>query len=300
MKEINRMKVFVVAARAGSFSQAGRQLNLSPSSVSRQVSAIEEELEVRLLHRTTHHLSLTEAGTLYYQRVTRLLDELDEIHHSLMQHKNQPKGQLKLNVSGEFASLYISPHIGEFLMLYPDIRVDLNINNDRVNLVEQDVDLAIRYDSMEDSSLIARKLPVDHGILVGASPAYLARNGQPRTPEELLEYHCILAKSVNTDLWLFRKGQEVREVRVSGRLASNSGIAIVNAVKDGAGIAMMPRWIAQPELSSGEIMPVLGDYTCFNGSLRERFLYALYPDRHYLPLKVKLFLEFIVQKISES
>ncbi len=298
MKELNPMKVFVKVVNTGSFSEAARQLSMSPSSVSRQVTGIEQSLEVRLLHRTTHRISLTEAGQIYYHRVSRILEELEDTYTSLSELQTTPKGNLRINVSVEFGNIYLVPHLAEFLQEYPGIKLDLIMSNEYVDMMQQEVDIAIRYGTLEDSSFVARKLPTTNKLVVGASPEYFERFGTPNTPQDLINHNCLVPKFSQANVWYLKQGRKTHEVRVSGNMESNSGFAMISAIKAGVGLSIIPSWLIRQELKNGEIQTVLNEFQPYQGSLSERHVYALYADRRYLPAKVRTFLDFIISKLE--
>lgn len=295
MKDITRMKVFVKTIESGSFSEAGRQLGIVASSVSRQITAIEESLEVLLIHRSTHSISLTEAGHLYYKRIKRIIEDT---HLSLTQLQAKPKGNLRISVSAEFARRYVIPNMGEFLNLYPDINLDLSTSDKVVDLLEEEIDVAIRYDSMENSSHVARVFPNTNELIIGGSPNYFKKYGVPQTPEDLKNHNCLTTTHHNSDIWYLNHLQKTHEIKVSGNITTNSGEVLLNAIMDGIGLCIVPIWFAREEINLGLIQAVLSDYKPYECALKERSVYALYPDKRYLPLKVRVFIDFLLEKLE--
>lgn len=298
MKDISKMKVFVKVIESGSFSEAGRQLGIAASSVSRQITAIEESLEVLLIHRSTHSIRLTEAGHIYYKRIRRILEDIEDTHNSLTQLQAKPKGTLRISLSVEFAKHYVTPHTSEFLNRYPDIKLDISTSDRMIDLLEEEIDVAIRWCVLEDSSLIARKFPNTNELVIGGSPEYFEKYGVPETPEDLKNHNCLLTPYQNADTWYLNHPEKTHEIKVSGNIRSNSGDVILNAIMDGVGISVIPTWLAREELKSDKIQLVLTDFKPYTGTLRERFIYALYPDKRYLPLKVRVFIDFLVEKLE--
>ena len=298
MQEISKMKIFLKVIDLGSFSEAGRQLGVAPSSVSRHISSLEASLQVRLIQRNTHNISLTEAGQVYYQRVQRIIEDIDDTHAVLGQLQDGPRGTLRLNLNIEYGSQYVVNHIPEFLALYPDIKIDLVMNDKIVDLLEQEADLALRYGKMEDSNLISRRVAGTSQLILGGSPEYFEKYGIPLVPEDLLNHNCITYKFPQGQTWYLRKGNKTHEVKVSGNMQSNSGFAIRQALKSSVGITIMPKWLADDALKSKHIVTALDDYQLFQGTLQERSIYLVYPAKKFLPLKVRVFIDFLIEKFE--
>lgn len=294
------IELFVKTVEAGSFSKLGRQLNLAPSSISRKINALEAELGARLLHRTTRAISLTEAGQTYYHRVRKILQELDDAHSAIDQLQAAPAGILRLNVATPFGERIIVPRIPAFLERYPGLNIDLTLEDRIVNLVDERVDLAIRIGRLEDTRIVARKLAENRFVICG-SPNYFQRHGTPQTPPDLSGHNCITNKSLpNAQLWQFRKGKSAWNIPVTGTLQANTGGALFQAVMSGFGIATLPTWYVSEEVASGRLQPVLLDYEVTLAALADSGIYALYPVSQFLPPKVRVFIDYLVESFARG
>jgi DNA-binding transcriptional LysR family regulator len=263
MDRLRLMETFCRVVEAGSFSAVARQQMTTQSAISKQLQALESQLGVTLLVRSTRSHSLTEAGQLYYERCRQVLDTLEEARIEVQQAEHDISGLLRVAAPVAFGRLHIVPRLQGFYDLYPKLRIDLMLNDDFVDLVAAGVDVAFRVGELKDSRLIARRIGTAHrGTL--ASPAYLARYGEPQHPDELQHHHCLvytgLAHSINE--WVFQdpEGQSIA-VRVNGQLQSNSSEAIRQAVHEGLGICYSPLWVYGSDIRAGRIKPILTRYT---------------------------------------
>ncbi|RZI43954.1 LysR family transcriptional regulator [Herbaspirillum sp. HC18] len=289
MDQFNALKAFCRVVEAGSFSSAAAGLNVSHTVMSKQVRQLETLLGAQLLNRTTRRLALTEAGQAYYERVRRILDELEEADLAVTQHHAAPRGTLRVNAPMAFGTLDMAQWLPHFMARYPELKVDLVCNDRFVDLIEEGFDVAVRLArDLPDSSLIARRLATAATMLV-ASPAYLKRHGAPRTPQDLVHHNCLTYTLVpRPNEWEFMAPDGSRiAVTVSGSFQSNTGIALCSAALAGSGIATTASFIAHADLASGALVQVLPDYT-----LRARDLYAVYPQNRHLSPKVRAFVDF--------
>ncbi|MFC1749054.1 LysR family transcriptional regulator [Pseudomonadota bacterium] len=288
MEGMGAIPVFVAVAESGGFSSAARKLGVSKSAVSKRITQLEDKLGVRLLYRTTRRLNLTEAGEHYYENAVKALAYACEAEDSVTQLQESPQGRLRINAPMSFGRLHIAPLIPKFMAQYPEINIDLVMNDSVVDLIEGGFDIAIRGGDLPDSTLVARKLAPMHSV-VCASPDYMAQNTMPRTPAELSEHNCLLyAYSVNE--WCFQKEAKIETVQVTGNYQVNNGEALREAILQGSGIGRIPTFVAGPEIASGRLDVVLSDYT-----MPPKTLYAVYPKRQHLPAKVRLFIDFVVE-----
>jgi len=292
MDRLAALEAFARVAETGSFSAAARALNLSKSLISRQVSALEAELGARLISRTTRSLTLTEAGRGYYEQVTRILAQMEEADLSVSQLQATPRGKLRVNAPMSFSLLRLAPALPDFLALYPEIDVDLVMNDRRVDLMEEGFDLAIRIGRLTDSSLVARKLsPVQR--LIVASPAYLAERGTPEVPADLRRHDCLCYSNADTiDEWRFCEadGRPVT-IEVKGRVRANNGDLLRIAALRGLGFVDLPNFLVAGDIESGALVPVLQDYVKQDGGV-----YAVYPHARYLPPKIRVFIDFLAER----
>lgn len=290
MSEFSAIPVFVEVVKQGGFSAAARSLGISKAAVSKRVLQLEANLGVRLLHRTTRKISLTEAGERYFVHARKALAAANEAEDAVTELQGEPRGVLRINVPMSFGRLQIAPMIPLFAERYPQLGIELVMDDRRVDLVEGGFDAAIRIGDLPDSSLIARKLTRCR-ILICASPAYIARYGQPTSPQDLVNHHCITYSYAEdgSDWTLTGKGGTQR-IAVTGKYKANNGEALIELAKGGLGIGRFPSFIAGPHLQNGDLVPLLKDY-----SVQEKFVYAVFPERAYLPAKVRVFLDFAVE-----
>jgi DNA-binding transcriptional LysR family regulator len=271
---------------------------MAPSSISRQINTLEEELGVRLLQRTTSRISLTEAGQIYFERVSKILGDLEEAQSAITQLQVSPKGTLRLNIAIPFGERNIVPLIPEFLTMYPDLKIDLILEDRSIDLVEERVDLAIRIGRLGDSSIVARKL-ADNQFMVCASQQYLETHGLPHTPSDLMRHNCIINKNIpNSDTWLFRDGNSTENISVSGNFLANTGGALYRAMLSGLGIAVLPTWFVGEDIKQGKLKVVLEDYDVNLPAMTDSAIYALYPAGQYLPPKVRVFIDYLIENLK--
>ena len=295
MDVMHSMAVFRRVVEAKNFSAVARETNMSQSTVSKHIAALEERLGTKLLNRSTRSLKLTEAGKEYYHHCIRILNDFQEAEASVGKGKIKPTGTLRISTSAAFGRTCILPHLDEFFNTYPDISIDLLFDDDYVDLVKQGIDLAIRIGPLEDSTLIARKIGSSPRVVV-ASPEYLVKNGRPKKPADLIKHNCLFYSLQKTpDLWYFNSAQQGDEsVRVSGRLRSSSPDAICDATIEGLGISILGEWYARKYLKNGRLKAILQDYhpTAYD-------INAIYPERKFVPQKVKRMIEFLAEKMKE-
>ena len=295
MDQLGAMRAFVRVVQTGSFSAVGRELNSTQATISKKVAALETKLGVKLLTRSSRDVSLTQAGTDYYEQCVVMLAELDEIEARVRSQVAKPQGRLRVSAPIAFGRLVIAPIIGEFLAMYPDIKVDMLLGDRHVDLVAEGVDLAIRARQLEDSSLVARHL-FDNPMLLVASPEYLELHGAPREPIDLKRHNCIvysLFRSINS--WHFSRDGKEFTVPVSGSFQSDNGDTNLEVALAGVGIIQLPIWMVGEHLQSGRLIQLLPDYQTDKIPLN-----ALYPQSRYVPLKVRSFVEFMKEKLADN
>ena len=298
MSSFSNLELFVKTIEVGNFSALGRQLHMAPSSISRQINTLEEELGVRLLQRTTRNISLTEAGQIYFERVSKILGELEEAQLAITQLQASPKGVLRLNVAIPFGERNIVPLIPGFLALYPDLKIDLALEDRSIDLVEERVDLAIRIGRLGDSSIVARKL-AENQFVVCASQQYFETHGLPDTPDDLTHHNCIVNKNIpNSDTWQFRDGKSTQNISVSGNFLANTGGALYRAMLSDLGIAVLPTWFVGEDIKQGTLQVVLEDYEVNLPAMTDSAIYALYPAGEYLPPKVRVFIDYLIENLK--
>lgn len=294
MDRLANMEAFVRVAETQSFSEAARRLRTSKSLVSRHVAALEGALGVRLFHRTTPSLTLTEEGRGYYAQVTRILSEIEEANNSVSQTRVTPRGRLKVSAPMSFGTLHLAPAIPRFLARYPEVELDLNLNDRYVDLVDEGFDLGIRVGPLAESSMVARKLCALRMILC-ASPDYLKSHGTPQTPKDLAQHQC-LCYSTNSFVpeWrLMQLNGTPWQVEISGHLHANNGDVLRSAALAGAGIAFLPSFIVGNDLQASTLVSLLADYVPADAAI-----HAVYPNSRHLSPKVRAFIDFLVEHIG--
>ncbi|WP_245334942.1 LysR family transcriptional regulator [Bradyrhizobium mercantei] len=286
------MAAFVRAVDSGSLSAAARALPSSLTAVSRQISALEEHFGTRLLLRTTRQLALTDDGRILYERAKAILGEVREIEAALSRDPHQPSGRIRVSSPSLIGRLVVAPLLVEFLRCYPALSVDLLLIDRAVDMVEEDIHLAIRIGRLRDSQLVARKL-TDLQMIVCASPDYLDRRGEPQTPAELSAHDCLVfSDSPGSAEWRFADGTKTgRKFRISGRLWMNSLDALVGAARDGAGIVRVPSWQVQSDVASGRLRRLLIKHEPAPTPLH----LMLQPSRLASP-KIRAFVDYLVEQ----
>lgn len=295
MHRLQDLEVFVQIVKSGNFAKAAAELQLNPSAISRRISHLEDHLGVRLFHRTTRNLSLTEVGDRYLNRCLSILAELEEAEREAKQHSKAPQGTLHVSCSTLFAHQCILTRLPQFLEQYPQVKIELILTDDIADLVDEGIDVAIRIGELANSALMTRKLVCDRRIIC-ASPQYLDRYGTPVTPDDLAHHNCLSLNARKTTLnqWRFRDASGLREIDVRGNFAVNSGEALYKAVIAGLGIGRVTEFLSSQALSSGRLVRLLTDYEDEN----EVGIYTVFPTNRYLLPKVQCFVEFLVNSFA--
>ena len=306
MNNIDALRIFLLVARHGSFTAAAQTLELAVSSVSRQVAALEEDLGVPLLSRTTRSLSLTEAGALFERRAREIVQNLDELRGSIQDLDETPKGVLRVTAPLALGRLHIVPAVLEFMERWPELRIDLDITDRVVDLVEQNIDVGIRFGTLADSSLTARRLGTVKRFVYG-SPGYFEQYGLPIKPEELRDHQCLRFQPFELsplwretlDIWRFQKDGKTSDIPVDGRLRVNTSEAIVQAALDGHGLILILDWVVSRHVSEKRLVPVLTDYVAapYDG---DAAAFAVYREGRRAPAKVRAFLDFLQNYFREN
>ena len=292
MEHFAAMPIFVAVVEAGSFSAAAARLGLTKSAVSKRVQQLEAGLNVRLLQRTTRSLSLTEAGERYYDRARAALALAGEAEEAAVGLQGRPQGLLRVAAPMAFGRLHLSPLVAEFLRRYPDIQLDLAMDDRMVDLVEGGYDLAVRIGNLPDSRMVARRLAPCR-VVVCASPAYLAANGAPAHPAELAGHNCIHYSYYRGGAsWVFRGPDGEIRVPPRGNYQVNNSEARRDALLAGLGICEMPTFIVGADLAAGRLVEVLSAYP-----LPAHAVHAVFPRRG-LPAKARAFIDFLDEKLG--
>jgi DNA-binding transcriptional LysR family regulator len=295
MDRLTSLTAFVRVVDSGSFSAAGRRLDMSTTMVSNHVRALEERLGARLLNRTTRKVSLTEIGKVYYDRATQILADIEQADDIAGALQSTPRGTLRI-YTGTHIVPFVAPVVDEFLDRYPNVKVDLNMGERLIDIIDEGFDVAIRLTRSPDSSLITRSLATWRHVLC-CSPSYLEMQGGLQQLSELTERNCVRHVLYPFgDEWHFidRKGQPAT-VRVSGNLITNSGEMLRSATLDGIGVALMAGFMVQRDLERGRLVRLLPEYRPV-----ELTMNAVYPHRHHLSAKVRTFIDMLVHHSAEQ
>ena len=295
MDRLHAMEVFVRVVETGSFTAAARDLGIGQPAVSKLIAALEDRLQVRLLVRSTRHLRPSEAGQAFYERARRTLSEADEADSAARGEGAGLEGRLRICSSVTFARLHVVPRIGEFMEAHPNLSLDLVMDDRYVDLLQENIDVALRAGELSDSSLTARRLATCDRDVV-ASPAYLARMGTPATPTDLLAHTAIVyTQGLATEEWRFRRGTTDTSVRIPTRLSFSAAEGVREAVIAGLGLAISAQWMMGPELTSGSVVPVLADWKLANADL-----WALYPSGRLPTAKARTFVNWFTASFSKT
>jgi LysR family transcriptional activator of dmlA len=291
---ISEMQFFTLLARHGSLSSAARELDITPPAVTKRLAQMEQRLGVRLLNRTTRRLSLTSEGALYLEQAQRILADIREMEESVASHRAAPKGLLRVNATLGFGRTTIAPLVSAFARNYPDIELQLQLTDRPIDLVEEAFDLGIRFGTLPDTRLAARRILSNKRFLC-ASPAYLKRAGMPQTPDDLARHRCIIHRQNDEawGIWRLVRGRREVSVKVRGALSSNDGDVVLGWALDGHGILLRSEWDLAKYLASGRLQVVLPDYMPPPADL-----FVFYASRKQLPAKVRVFIDFLVERFS--
>jgi len=296
MDRYTALQVFRHVADLNSFAEAGRRLGLSPAAVSKNIAELEAHAGARLINRTTRRMTLTEEGRIYLEYVVRGLDALSEADQALCPIKTEPSGTLRVSAPMTVTLTRLSAAIPHFLSRYPELTLDLHLDDRRVDLIRDGFDLAIRgSDNLEDSSMIARKLAVMPHVLC-AAPSYFERHGRPKSPSDLKSQQCVrFSLSGHADTWEFSKDGRIERIAVEARYSVTSSLAVRDALREGFGLSLIPYPYVENDLKEGRLQSALEDW-----STVETTLYAVYPSRQHLAPKIRVFLDFLVEEFSRA
>lgn len=294
MRESSDLAFFAAVVKEGSLSAAARTLDVSPPAVSKRLAQLERRLGVRLLHRTTRRLSLTAEGEIYVEAGRHILAEIEEVERRITSARAAPKGRLRVNATLGFGRAYVAPVVSAFRRRYPEVEVLLQLTDRPVNLADEAFDVGIRFGDLPDARIVARKIASNRRLL-GASPRYLEQRGRPTTPNDLTRHDCIVLRQNDSvyGLWRLVRGRKSESVKVRGPLSSNDGSVVLGWALDGHGIVMRAEWEIADHLRSGRLEQVLPEY-----ALPPADVYAVYPERHHLSARVRVFVDFLVERFS--
>ncbi|NUW70034.1 LysR family transcriptional regulator [Vibrio coralliilyticus] len=295
MQTYSSIPVFVAVVESGSFSTAAEKLHITKSAVSKRINQLEDELGIRLLNRTTRKLSLTEAGQRYYDYVAQSLSLAQQGIDAVTELQGKPTGKLKITAPMSFGVLHVAPLVAEFLALYPDLEIDLQLEDQMVDLVQDGFDLGIRIGHLPLSNLVAKRLANCRSMLC-ASQSYLDEHGEPEKPSDLSLHNCLrYAYFRGGSEWTFESPTGPVSVVPKGKLVVNNSEAIRRALLEGLGIGQLPTFIVAKDIAAGKLKPIMTAYT-----LPSHSVYAVFPERKHLPLKVRVFVDFIAEKFGSD
>jgi DNA-binding transcriptional LysR family regulator len=307
MDYVAAMRAFVDAVELGSFSKAAALAGIKVSTVSRYITALEADLGATLLNRSTRRLHLTEAGRQFRDRAARILADLDNARLETSSLNAHPQGVLKINLPIAFGRRHVVPHVADFLARYPDIRLDLTLTDETVDLIASGADLAVRIGALADSTLVAKRLASHHRVLV-ASPAYRADHPAIREPRDLAAHQCLpftLRPQDNT--WYFRDRREANAqgsatpvaIEVRGRVNANNSEALLDLTVAGLGVALLPTWLAGDAVASAQLDVLLPDWEAAMALGPERAIWSIHPVERVVSPKVRAFTTFLEERFGE-
>ena len=290
MDRFQAIRAFVVVVEQGSFARAADRLDQSVSSVSRQIADLEAHLDARLLNRTTRRLSLTEAGRDFHERSVQLLADLDEAEQAAGGVGAAPRGTLKLTAPITYGVRVLAPRLASFTARYPDVRLDIELSDRAVDLVDEGFDLAVRIGAIRNPNLVARRVG-ETRLVCCASPAYLAAHGTPATPADLARHACLTYEYAPVrSQWRFVDANGAEQIaKVAGPMHGNNGEMLAALAAQGAGVTLEPDFIVEPLIASGRLVPILAGY-----EVPPIPIHAAYPSRRHLSAKVRAFIDHLV------
>ena len=292
MDRLTAMQTFVRVAEAGSFSAVAEQMNVARSAITRQIAALEAHLGVKLIARSPRRLSLTSAGAAYIEQCRDILDRIDEAEGDLAGERQTLQGTIRASVPMTFGLLHLTPLILEFSQAHPDIRIDLDFNDRRVNLIEEGMDFALRITDRLPETTVARRLTACRSVVV-ASPAYLQVHGEPRHPDELTQRACLAYSLTSRSSWPFIVDGALHWVEISGPLTANNGNALQEAALQGMGIVYEPTFIAAEAIRAGTLVPILKAFP-----LPVLSMFAVFPGTRFVPQRVRVFVDFLAARLG--
>lgn len=294
MDRLQAVRLFIRVVDLGSFSKAASEAGIGQPAATKQIAQMEKQLGARLLHRTTHGVSPTEIGALYYEKCRLIAHHSEEAQSLATLLQSQVKGSLRVSTSVAFGRRVVVPLMMRFMQQNPALQVDLSFDDRYVNLVEQGIDVAIRMGALADSTLGSRYLGLNPWVLV-ASSAYLQKHGAPKTPAALAEHEALIYSSVQGDArWHFSRAKQTASVAVKGRLRSNNLSALLAAARSGMGVAALPRYVAHESLQAGAVEALLPQW-----SLPAQEMHAVYASPRLVTAKVSGFVGWLQEQLQD-
>ena len=292
MDRIEAMNIFLTVVETGSFTATADRLDLSRPMVTRAVALVEEWFNARLLQRTTRRVSLTSAGERALAHCQKMVALATEIEQDVLAQQGELQGSLRIASNSSFGSTHLLLAIKDFLQRHPKLNIQLQLSDQSVNLIDERIDLAIRFTNQPDPSLIARPLATCHSLLV-ASPEYLAQKGIPQTPQDLADHTYLAHANINRKEWKFYQNDREISLELTSQFTTNDTSALLNLTLAGGGIAMLPKYLLNEHLASQQLVSILTDW-----QLPTYQIYALYSSRHKLPLTIRTLVDFLVERFN--
>ena len=295
MDKLNAMAIFVRVIERGSFSAVAREMQTTQPTISKVLRALETELGGKLIARSTRQLSLTDEGQRYYRHCREILAAVDAAEHSFQTGKETIAGPLRVGSSVSFGRLQIAARLSDFLLQYPDVQVDLQLNDHLQDMVSEGLDVTLRIGELRDSGLIARRIGTTHRVTL-ASPAYLARHPAPKSPQDLSQHNCLLFNLLSSqNQWVYEKNGARHSVRIAGNAQSNNSEAVREMVLTGLGIALSPLWLFYDDLKAGRVVALLQDYTA-----QSLPIHAVAAPNRRQSARVKAFVDYMADALAQA
>jgi DNA-binding transcriptional LysR family regulator len=294
MDKLTSIRAFTKVIQNGGFAAAARELRLSRSAVSKYVIDLEQDLGVQLLLRTTRSTSPTENGQAYYERCIAILADLEEADLAVTRLQAEPRGLLRVNAPMSFGTLHLGRTVADFMAKFPELQIQLVLSDQQIDPVQEGFDITLRIADLPSSSLIARKIVIINRAIC-AAPSYLKERGTPQHPKDLREHNCLAYGHLTTGNQWKIIGRDGREhwIQTSWTLCSNNGEVLRDAAVKGQGIVLLPTFIVGADLQQGSLRGILSDYKA-----PEISLYAIYPETRHLSVKVRVFIDFLVERFG--
>lgn len=298
--ELETLTLFVEVMRHGSFADVARARGIAPSSISRAIAGLENELGVRLFQRSTRKLEPTEAAMVYFERINPVVNEIETARQIALDVTAEPRGTLRVTSGAVFGQIAIVPLIPQLAKAYPQLSIELLLTDVNLDLVEERIDVAVRLGSLQDSSYIAKRLAT-MTFHVCASPDYLNRHGIPQAPEEVAEHNCLLFPRPGYNLdWLFKgRDGKITQIPIKGKYLITNSQAVKQCAIAGMGLTLLPDWLVNDAVTAGKLVKLFSEYTV-TATDYESAIWILYPSREYLPLKSRVFIDFLLQAFNHE
>lgn len=293
--DIHSLNLFLEVMRHRSFTVVAKQQGIAPSSVSRAIANLEKELGIRLFQRSTRKLVPTEAGLIYFERISPVIQELEAAKQIATDVNKEPKGTLRITSSTVYGQMVIAPLLPVLTKKYPSLNIELLLTDAYLDLIEERIDVAIRLGSLQDSSYIARKLNT-MAFTICASPDYIDAHGMPGEPDDIRDHNCLIfpRTGYNTN-WLFKDSKnKIEEIPINGQCLITNSQAIKQCTISGMGLALLPDWLVEGDINSGTLIKLFDGFTVTATDF-DSGVYILYPSREYVPLKTQAFIDHLIE-----